>query len=101
VHVWKFEDDNDRRAFRRRLFADKNFMEAPDAGAMGSPSLTRWLALLKDVAVAVLGGARRLRDVLREVAVDRQTMLLIGSAIVAMLVIASVLVGPGGLLMSR
>jgi hypothetical protein len=68
---------------------------------MGSPSLTRWLALLKDVAVAVLGGARRLRDVLREVAVDRQTMLLIGSAIVAMLVIASVLVGPGGLLMSR
>jgi hypothetical protein len=55
VHVWKFEDDNDRRAFRRRLFADKNFMEAPDAGAMGSSSLTRWLALLKDVAVAVWG----------------------------------------------
>jgi len=39
--------------------------------------------------------------VLREVAVDRHTMLLIGSAIVAVLVIASVLVGPGGLLMSR
>jgi len=38
---------------------------------------------------------------LTEVAMDRHTMLLIGSAIVAVLVIASMLVGPGGLLIPR
>jgi hypothetical protein len=27
VHIWKFEDDNDRRAFWARLRADKDFME--------------------------------------------------------------------------
>jgi hypothetical protein len=27
VHIWKFEDDNDRRAFWTRLRADKDFME--------------------------------------------------------------------------
>jgi hypothetical protein len=38
---------------------------------------------------------------LREVVMDRQTMLLIRSAIVAVLIIASVMLGAGGLLMSR
>ena len=27
VHLWKFEDDNDRRAFWKRLFADEEFMK--------------------------------------------------------------------------
>jgi hypothetical protein len=27
VHIWKFADDADRRAFWARLFADKDFME--------------------------------------------------------------------------
>jgi hypothetical protein len=27
VHIWKFEDDADRREFWARLFADKDFME--------------------------------------------------------------------------
>ena len=27
VHIWKFGDDADRRAFWARLFADKDFME--------------------------------------------------------------------------
>ena len=28
VHIWKFEDDNDRRAFWTRLRGNKEFMEA-------------------------------------------------------------------------
>ena len=27
VHLWKFEDDNDRRAFWKRLFADEDFQK--------------------------------------------------------------------------
>jgi hypothetical protein len=27
VHIWRFQDDADRRAFWARLFADKDFME--------------------------------------------------------------------------
>jgi hypothetical protein len=27
VHIWRFEDDKDRRAFWARVFADKDFME--------------------------------------------------------------------------
>jgi hypothetical protein len=42
----------------------------------------------------------QVRDV-AELAMDRRTMLLIGSAVVAVLVIASILVGPGGLLIPR
>jgi len=44
---------------------------------------------------------RKLRVGLREVAMDRNRILLIGSAIVLILLIASMLVGPGGLSISR
>jgi len=27
IHIWKFEDDNDRRAFWGRLMADEEFLE--------------------------------------------------------------------------
>jgi len=43
----------------------------------------------------------KLRDGLREVAVDSRTMLLIGNAIVAVLLIASVMLGPGGIFVPR
>jgi len=46
--------------------------------------------LVKDVGVRVEG-----------VAVDRHTMLLIGSAIVAVLIIASVMLGAGGIFLPR
>ena len=36
-----------------------------------------------------------------EVGVDRQTMLLIGSAIVAVLIIASIMLGAGGIFVLR
>ena len=55
VHIWKFADDNDRRAFWTRLRADKDFtehffskflpllmsmkIEAADACVVGAPSL--------------------------------------------------------------
>jgi hypothetical protein len=38
---------------------------------------------------------------MREVAMDRHTMLLIGSAIVAVLVIASIMLGSGGIFVPR
>ena len=27
IHIWKFDDDAERRAFWKRVFADKDFME--------------------------------------------------------------------------